>query len=358
MAFGAQEAAASELARVRLEYENSRSWRITRPLRAAARVLRERRVGEESVRTAASSAGDNLDGWLEHFFGQRLAEIDAACAEAATPDLFALFRDLDDGAWLLLLTQRYELYPHIRALLPDVPAPELQEMWTGLSGTALAVQTTAFYTKLRDAYARHGRKPLGDASVLDFGCGWGRLTRCLARDVAPGRLYGCDPVESILDLCRASGVPGRFARSDFLPERLPFDERFDLAFAFSVFTHLSEPAHERCLRALHRGLEPGGILVVTVRPPPFLDFSELMLPLRDSLGEAKESTLREAAYLFQPHLAVPEHPQYHDQGRIDYGETVITMPYIRDRWLPLFDLVEVNLLVADPYQVMLTLRRR
>jgi len=37
-----------------------------------------------------------------------------------------------------------------------------------------------------------------------------------------------------------------------------------------------------------------------------------------------------------PHAAVPEHPQYNDQGQIDYGETVITMSYIRDRWLPLF----------------------
>jgi hypothetical protein len=83
-----------------------------------------------------------------------------------------------------------------------------------------------------------------------------------------------------------------------------------------------------------------------------------MLPLRDSLGAAKQPTLSDAAYLFMPHAAVPEHPQYNDQGQIDYGETVITMSYIRDRWLALFDLLEVNLLLTDPYQVMLTLRRK
>jgi trans-aconitate methyltransferase len=86
---------------------------------------------------------------------------------------------------------------------------------------------------------------------------WGRITRFLARDLRPGRLYGCDPVEDILDVCRRSGVPATLARSDFLPDRLPFEEQFDLVFAFSVFTHLSEAAHERCLRALHRAISPG-----------------------------------------------------------------------------------------------------
>ena len=93
--------------------------------------------------------------------------------------------------------------------------------------------------------------------MLDFGCGWGRLTRMLARDVAPGNLFGCDPAQGILDVCRADRVPAELARSDFLPQRVPFDGPFDLAFAFSVFTHLSERAAEASLDALHAALAPG-----------------------------------------------------------------------------------------------------
>ena len=154
--------------------------------------------------------------------------------------------------------------------------------------------------------------PLDAARVLDFGCGWGRLTRMLARDVAPGRLFGCDPAQGILDTCLADRVPARFARSEFLPDRVPFAERFDLAFAFSVFTHLSEPAAERALDALHAALVPGGILVVTVRPPSYLAGP------RDG-------------YRFVPHPADPGHPQW-GGGEMTYGEAVIPLAYVRERW--------------------------
>jgi hypothetical protein len=103
-----------------------------------------------------------------------------------------------------------------------------------------------------------------------------RMLRVLARDVEPGYLYGCDPVRGIRDICRDTRVPGVLARSEFIPETLRFAQRFDLADAFSVFTHLSERAYECCLRALHAGLVPGGTLIVTVRPIEYLRFDASM----------------------------------------------------------------------------------
>jgi hypothetical protein len=41
-----------------------------------------------------------------------------------------------------------------------------------------------------------------------------------------------------------------------------------------------------------------------------------------------------------------------------YGEAVITLPYIRERWTSLFELLDVELLIGDLHQVMVTLRRR
>jgi SAM-dependent methyltransferase len=357
MSSGLAGADAGELERLRREYESSLSWRVTRPLRAAGRLSRRLLPGAPREGGAEPPHQGGFDWWLEDVFGERLAAIDAACGRDADHRQYRLFRDLDDDLWALLLTQQYEAYPHIRAFLPRVPEPELQELWNGRSGLPLALQSMSFYRKLREGYKRHGTRPLSDASVVDFGCGWGRLTRYLARDVAPGRLYGCDPVEGILNVSRANGVPAILATSDFLPASLPFDQRFDLAFAFSVFTHLSEEAHRHSLLALHRSLHPGGILVVTIRPPAYLRHSELMRPLLETLGPNPQKSLAGPGYLFVPHAATPAHPQSHGPGEIDYGETVITMAYLREHWSPMFAVVAVDLLLDDPYQVVVTLRR-
>jgi hypothetical protein len=82
-----------------------------------------------------------------------------------------------------------------------------------------------------------------------------------------------------------------------------------------------------------------------------------MQPLLRALGPDYEARLEEPRYFFAPHPAEPRHLQY-TAGEMTYGETVITLPYIRERWSPRFELLEVDLLVGDLHQVMITLRVR
>jgi Methyltransferase domain len=168
-----------------------------------------------------------LDPWLE-LFDERLGRIDAACVGAG-PEGFALFGDLDDDLWTLLLSREYEHYPGILSLLPELPDPGRQIMWTGAAGLETLGRAKALYCRIRDGFERH-HGPLDGAAVLDFGCGWGRLTRFFARDVDTRALCGCDPVPEILDVCRETRVPAELEVSDPVPERLPFERSFDLVF--------------------------------------------------------------------------------------------------------------------------------
>lgn len=296
-----------------------------------------------------------LDEWLTHYFDEELSRLDQACAGGGA-EAFELFRGLDDDLWTLLLSRRYERYPNIRALLPELPDESLQARWNGAAGLAVLNQGKAFYAKAKQRFAAHSGVDLADSQVLDFGCGWGRLTRFFARDVSPGALYGCDPVEEILDLCTRLRVPATLARSDFVPERLPFDRRFDLVLSFSVFTHISEAAHAAALRAIHEAMNPAGVLIVTIRPPAYLSYSDQMRARLASVGPDRLAALAEPRYLFVPHVAGADHPQY-GGGEMAYGETVISLAYVRERWAPLFELLDVSLLSGSLQQVVLTLRR-
>jgi SAM-dependent methyltransferase len=334
----------------------SRSGPSTKAVELARRVARSA-PGRRLIAAIQDERPDPpLDEWLAHYFDARLSELDAACAGAG-PEAFPLFRDLDDDLWALLLSREYARYPNIRALLPELPERSLQMRWNGTAGLALLNQGKAFYVRAKERFSRSSGVPLGHSRVLDFGCGWGRLTRFFARDVAPGALFGCDPVEEILDVSRRLRVPATLARCEFVPERLPFEDRFELVFAFSVFTHISEATHQACLRAIHTSLRPGGVLIVTVRSPAYLGHRDAMRPLLDSLGAEPLAALAEPRYLFVPHAAEPHHPQYHG-GEMTYGETVISLSYIEHRWAPLFELVDVSLLTEDMHQVVVTLRRQ
>jgi len=187
--------------------------------------------------------------------------------------------------------------------------------------------------------------------ILDFGCGWGRLTRLFAKDLPPSQIFGCDPDGNILEWCR--DVPGTFRQSETKPQRLPFEERFDLAFAFSVFTHLGPSTHETALNALHASIETEGLLIATIRPREFLEIraADLATLPADAI-EPLLAAYDQGKYVHHPYNLPPV------EGEVPYGEAIIPLAYIEQNWTDRFEILEQANYESDPLQLALVMRRK
>ena len=169
----------------------------------------------------------------------------------------------------LLLSLPDEQLPVLSSLLPEMESEEVQLRWTGNKGLVLLQQSCEFVQLVADTFERETGRPLRDVDVLDFGCGWGRLLRLLSYFNDPSRNHGCDAWTVSLGHARKSHVDrlATLALSDVMPTTLPYPpESFDLIYAFSVFTHLSEECATTCLSAIRGALRPGGVVIITTRP--------------------------------------------------------------------------------------------
>lgn len=104
-------------------------------------------------------------------------------------------------------------------------------------------------------------------SVLDFGCGAGRVLRHLAPRLPGSRFAGCDVVGGPVVWLQSAMPSAEVAHTAGLPP-LPWPDRsFDLVYGWSVFTHLDERYQDAWLAELRRVLEPGGVALLTVNGP-------------------------------------------------------------------------------------------
>jgi SAM-dependent methyltransferase len=106
------------------------------------------------------------------------------------------------------------------------------------------------------------------SSILDIGCGTGRLAYALRRSHR-GSYVGTDILQELLDHAKlkAARDDWHFLLSSAPP--LPLESRsIDVTCVFSVFTHLMDEDVYRYLEDIRRVLKPGGRLIFS-----YLDFS-------------------------------------------------------------------------------------
>jgi 2-polyprenyl-3-methyl-5-hydroxy-6-metoxy-1,4-benzoquinol methylase len=256
----------------------------------------------------------------------------------------SLFSEISVDSFGNLLLEVPARYSNIKAFFPSMPPNEVQDDWNGRHGTELLTASLAFIKTLVATYTELTGKDLIKARVLDYGCGWGRLIRLLYKYVSYENIYGADPWDRSIDLCKQYGVKANLAVCDYVPQQLPFEQKFDLIYAYSVFTHLSEKTTKTVLSTLRRYMDDNGILVITIRPKEFWSFHR-QGKFKQEMYQMHEQT----GFAFTPHRRAPIN------GDITYGDTSISLDYLKENF-PQWDLVKPIINQEDPYQTLLFLR--
>lgn len=120
---------------------------------------------------------------------------------------------------------------------------------------------SSLYDKKHDFVWEYGKGLLEFVSqnakqtILDLGCGTGRLTAQLAE--LCNKIVGVDSSQDMIDKAKKEFGNIEFKVCDALA--LPFEKEFDVVFSYAVFHWISD--HDALLENIHKVLKPQGVLV-------------------------------------------------------------------------------------------------
>lgn len=193
----------------------------------------------------------------------------------------------------------------------------------------------------------------GDETVLDAGCGSGRITQALIERLPRGRVIAVDESASMIEAARTRLGPDVELRVVDLLE-LELEEPVDAILSTATFHWIAD--HDRLFQRLHAALRPGGTLLaqcggegnidvlrgranaVLARAPYAEHFHDWQPPWHYAAPEQTRQRLlaagfREAECWLQPAPRQPEQPR-------EFLSTIVLGPHVqqlpealRDRFL-------------------------
>jgi SAM-dependent methyltransferase len=267
--------------------------------------------------------------------------------QAHADGFVARFGQLDDDQWLQMLI-RSCAEPIIDGMqFPAFPDLKFQESFVGASGPVALQEAFVFYQDVKHFANKLGMKMERGRRVLDFGCGWGRNYRFFLKDLSPSTLIGVDVDAQCVQLCQEHFPVGNFEVCEATAPLRFGDETFDVVYAYSVFSHLSETVQLGWVREFSRLLRPGGMLIVTTLKAAHLDVWNHVRTTADHWKEALPDfdlegmrlAFQSGEFLFCPiggsGVRTPEF----------FGEAIISPVYALRAWSPALRLVDY---VDDP----------
>lgn len=204
--------------------------------------------------------------------------------------------------------------------MPDPGALLIERVTGGTSLGAFRESGREAVRELEQTLSGLGRTLDSFESILDFGCGCGRMLLWLEDLGRRLALHGTD-VDAEAIAWAAEHIPFcRFSVNAPDPPLAFPDGAFDLVFNHSVFTHIDERRQDAWLAELQRVTRPGGLLVLSVH-------GEWALGLDGERGPA-HALLEDNGHLFLPDMRPPTelgHPAW-------YAATFHAPWYVFEHW--------------------------
>jgi SAM-dependent methyltransferase len=174
---------------------------------------------------------------------------------------------------------------------------------------------------IRALLLEHGSSVEELDALLDWGCGCGRVLRHWA-DLSQTGIFGCDINPRMVDWCNEHLPFAEAAVNDLSPP-LPYsDSSFELVYAFSVMTHLSEDLQHAWIDECRRVLKPGGHLLFSTLGAYFVSRERLSEAERESFARGNLVVLYEKSA--GTSLCSAYHPQEYVERELARELEVVT----------------------------------
>ncbi|HOE27449.1 MAG: class I SAM-dependent methyltransferase [Candidatus Aureabacteria bacterium] len=154
-------------------------------------------------------------------------------------------------------------YPGLYSCYPLPPAENIKRSQGSIWGDMFMISGLQSYMEFWNLASSH-LDARGIRTMLEWGCGCGRITRFFLSFSGIPSIHGCDIDSDSIAWCRDFLPPGIFSTVDPYPPTGYADDSFDLIIAYSVLTHLAKEVQHAWLEELRRILAPGGLLLATV----------------------------------------------------------------------------------------------
>jgi SAM-dependent methyltransferase len=269
----------------------------------------------------------------------------------ADPDNLASerFRDellrLPVELWGHLLWKSAQMwkYPKLTSLAPELPPLDVQARFVGGSGEKMLPRNADYMRMFEAGVAISLARPMRNLRILDYGCGWGRLSRYFLRYCAPGDLVSVDPDRQMVDLLTTQKFPADIRLIPAIPDETDIGRDFDVVNLYSVFTHLPDWLVRDVMRKLRGVMKKDGVVVFTIRAPEFWPY--YLNHTKDDRFASCSRQHSETGYAFVPFKL--------DNGRElpNYGDSSFSAEHLL-ALMPDWEVLKTDLCSSDPFQIV------